>query len=191
MEVLTKLTEEHALILQGINCLETARDALEKSCHPPVAFFETAVLFFTEYADKLHHYKEEYLLFGFLASKKGGSIDLEMGALRYQHEVNRQCLKKIKDSLKGYGTKNEIAVTTLLENSAAYISILKRHIYREDQLFFPMAETELSENEKNQLKKQFEAEENGLNTNKVLRDNLSRLQNMKNAINGMQWAQND
>lgn len=97
----------------------------------------------------MHHYKEEYLLFSLLASKKGGKIDLEIGALRHQHEINRRCIKKIEESIKGYETKSEIAVTTLLENLAAYISILKRHIHREDQVFFPMAEAELSGAEKN------------------------------------------
>ncbi len=182
MDVLSKLTGEHAHILQGINCLEKARDVLEQNRQPSVAFFKTAVLFFKEYADKLHHYKEEYLLFSFLASKKGGNIDLEIGSLRYQHELNRRCIKKIEDSLKGYETCSEIATTTLLENLAAYISILKRHIYREDHLFFPMAETELSEDEKRQLKNQFDEEESGYNTKQIISDNLSRLQKMKKLI---------
>lgn len=185
MDVLTKLIREHAHILQGINCLEMARDALEKNQHLSVDFFKTAVLFFSEYADQLHHYKEEYLLFSFLASKKGGSIDLEMGSLRYQHEVNRQCIQKIKDSLKGYEAGSEIAVTRLLENIAAYISILKRHIAREDQLFFPMAETELSEDEKKNLKTRFDEEEAGVNSKKIIRDNLSRLQKLKTFTAGM------
>jgi hemerythrin-like domain-containing protein len=184
MEVLTKLTHEHAQILQGINCLETARAALEKNQHPPVDFFETAILFFTEYADRLHHYKEEYLLFSSLASKKGGSLDLEIGSLRYQHELNRGCIKKIKESLNGYETNTEIAVTTLLKNIAAYISILKRHIYREDQLFFPMAESELSENEKRRLKEQFDEEEAALKAKKINSENLARLCKMKNLISG-------
>lgn len=179
MEVLTKLTQEHDHILQGINCLEMARDALENSKRPSVDFFKIAVIFFTEYADRLHHYKEEYLLFSALASKKDGSVDLEIGALRYQHELNRQCIKKIKDSLKGYENGSEIAVTTLLENIAVYIAILKRHIHREEKQFFPMAETELSENEKRNLKKQFDDEEAGLNTNKIINDNLFRLQKLQ------------
>lgn len=178
MEVLMKLIQEHANILQGINCLEAAREALEKSKHPPVAFFETAAIFFTEYADRLHHYKEEYLLFSFLASKKDGSIDLELGSLRYQHELNRRYMQRIKHSFKGYENGSEIAVTTLLESIAAFISILKRHIHREERLFFPMAESELSENEKKGLKQQFDEEE-GLNTKKIIDKNLSRLKKLK------------
>lgn len=104
MDVLSRLTQEHVHILQGIKYLEKAREVLEQNRQPSVDFFKTAVLFFKEYADKLHHYKEEYLLFSFLASKKGGNIDLGIGSLRYQHELNRRCIKKIEDSLKGYET---------------------------------------------------------------------------------------
>lgn len=182
MDVLSKLTEEHAHILQAIHSLEKARNFLEQNRHPSSDFFDTAVLFFREYADKFHHYKEEYLLFSFLAAKKGGNIDLEIGSLRYQHELNRRCIKKIKASLKGYEAGSEIATTTLLENLAAYISILKRHIYREDHLFFPMANSELSKDEKRQLKHQFDEEEAGYNTNQMSCDNLYRLEKMEKLI---------
>ncbi len=182
MEVLATLIKEHAHILLGIDCLEMARDELEQNRQPPADFFHTAVLFFSEYADKLHHYKEEYLLFSVLALKKGGNIDLELGSLRHQHELNRRCIKKIKDSLKGYEASSEIAITTLLENLAAYISILKRHIYREDHLFFSMAKAELSKDEKRQLKTQFEEEEAGLDTEKMIKENLFRLEKMKHLI---------
>jgi len=182
MDVLSRLTQEHAHILQGINYLEKARDVLEQNRQPSVEFFKIAVLFFKEYADELHHYKEEYLLFSFLASKKEGNIDLEIGSLRYQHELNRRCIKKIEASLKGYETCSEIATTTLLENLVVYISILKRHIFRENHLFFSMAETELSEDEKSQLKNQFDEEEAGYNTKQIISENLSRLQKMKELI---------
>ena len=178
MKPLAKLTIEHGNILEGLDYLSKAKDALEKNRCPPKKFFDSAVMFFREYADKFHHYKEEYLLFSFLARNKEGEIDLEMGSLRYQHELNRECIAKIEKSLNGYEMGNEIAVTTLLMNLAAFISILKRHIYREDQLFFPMAEAELSENEKESLQSQFDQEESALDCNKIIHRNQKRLQEM-------------
>jgi predicted secreted Zn-dependent protease len=49
-------------------------------------------------------------------------------------------------------------------------------------LFFPMAETELSVDEKRQLKNQFDEEESGYNTKQIIRDNLFRLQKMEKLI---------
>jgi len=172
------LTKEHGNILEGLGYLSRAKDALEKNRCPQKKFFESAVLFFREYADKFHHYKEEYLLFSFLARNKEGEIDLEMGSLRYQHELNRECISKIEKSLNGYEMGSEIAITTLLMNLAAFISILRRHIYREDQLFFPMAEAELSENEKETLQNQFDQEEAVVDGESIIHRNQKRLQEM-------------
>lgn len=41
-----------------------------------------AVKFLHNFADKFHHFKEEYLMFGLLAEKKGGRFDGPIGALR-------------------------------------------------------------------------------------------------------------
>ena len=178
MKPLAKLTSEHGNILEGLDYLSKAKDALEKNRCPPKKFFESAVLFFREYADKFHHYKEEYLLFSFLARNKEGEIDLEMGSLRYQHELNRECIAKIEKSLNGYEMGSEIAITTLLMHLAAFISILRRHIYREDQLFFPMAEAELSENEKESLQNQFDQEEAAVDGKSIIHRSQTRLQEM-------------
>ncbi len=182
MKILKKLTKEHGDILQGLDYLTMAMMALEKNRRPSKKFFTAAVAFFREYADKFHHYKEEYLLFSFLAKNKGGEIDLEMGSLRYQHELNRECLNKIEKSLNGYEIENEIAVTSLLMNLAAFISILKRHIYREDELFFPMAEAELSDDEREILQNQFDEEEIAVDGNSIIHRSRKQLQEMGELI---------
>jgi hypothetical protein len=48
-----------------------------------------------------------------------------------------------------------------------------------------MADTELSEDEKRELKSQFDEEEAGYNTKQMVNDNLFRLQKMKNLISEM------
>ncbi len=101
MEPLVKLTKEHKDILQGLEYLSRAKDALEENRYPPKEFFGSAILFFREYADTFHHYKEEYLLFSFLARNRQGELDLEMGSLRYQHELNRECILKWKNLSTG------------------------------------------------------------------------------------------
>jgi hemerythrin-like domain-containing protein len=62
-------------------------------------------------------------------------------------------------SLKGYADGDDIAITNLLENLAAYISLLRRHIHEEDGTFFQMAAQELSKEEEEILFKQFKKED--------------------------------
>jgi len=102
MNITQTLIGEHVLILKGLGFLRVARDKIEQNQHPPKLFFQKAIPFFRNYADKYHHYKEEFLMFGFLAQKKEGQLDLEIGSLRHQHEIGRQFLTRLEKSINGY-----------------------------------------------------------------------------------------
>ncbi len=182
MKITQALIDEHVMILKGLSLFKTARDCIEKTQHPPKVFFQSAVSFFRNYADQYHHYKEEFLMFGFLARKKEGLLDLEIGSLRHQHEIGRQFLAKVEKSINGYAMKNEIAITSLLDNLASFSSVLSRHIFREDHLFFPMVEKELSENEKETLMEQFKIEEQTLEKQNPVEKNLELLNKMQKLI---------
>ncbi|MFZ2634248.1 MAG: hemerythrin domain-containing protein [Desulfosalsimonadaceae bacterium] len=153
------LIKEHAIILKVLDSLSSARNHIENGRLPEKLFFEQAVRFSRDFSDTFHHFKEEFLMFGMLAQKKEGDIDLEIGALRYQHEKCRGFIKGIDASLKGYGEKDELSITMLLENLAPYISLLRRHIYQENHLFFPLVEQSLTEMENQYLLEQFAKEE--------------------------------
>jgi hemerythrin-like domain-containing protein len=168
------LNREHDLILQALENLAGARDKIESGQSPPREFFEKALMFLREFADKFHHFKEEYLMFGLLALKKEGAFDGPIGALRYQHERCRKCIDEMNRSLDGYANGEDIAITSLLENLAAYISLLRRHIHEEDDTFFPMAEKELSKEEEEILLMQFKKEDEKMGAQKFY-DNCRNL----------------
>lgn len=159
MKVTQVLITEHHLILKVLNLLKKSREDLENGRVIPRVFYEKAMTFCSEFADQFHHFKEEFLLFGLLSYKKKGTLDSVMGTLRYQHETCRQSIAGIRQALDGYEEKDEMATTLLLESLAVYVSLLRRHIYLEDQIFFPMAEKALSDDEKKSLAEQFENEE--------------------------------
>lgn len=153
------LIREHGLILQMLAQLSHAEKKLQKNEQPPAAFFKKAVLFSQNFADRFHHFKEEFLMFGLLSHKKKGALDAEIGALRYQHERCRSAIQSIDEALTGYAKGDEMAITTVLENLSGYISLLTRHIYMEDHVFFPMIEKMLSREEQQTLLTQFQNEE--------------------------------
>lgn len=147
MKSIDILVAKHGLIRQGLGCLSMARNKLERNERPQKAFFEKGIDFCRNFADRFHHFKEENLMFGMLALKEECDLDGEMIALRYQHERNRHFIREIENVLDLYAGGDDIAATPLLENLASYISLLKRHIHREDHLFFKMAVKVLSEEE--------------------------------------------
>ncbi len=182
MNVTQTLTDEHFLILKVLHMLSQSRKQLENGKLIPSEFYEKAMIFCSDFADQFHHFKEEFLLFGLLSYKKQGELDSAMGTLRYQHERCKNCINQIKKSLKGYENKEEMSVTFLLESLSVYVSLLGRHIYLEDRIFFPMAEKALSQEEKESLIKQFSDEEIRLGTrefiferNQIIVDDLEQI----------------
>jgi hemerythrin-like domain-containing protein len=149
------LIQEHVLIKQVLLLLDRSRQALEAGDPVPGLFFEKAVVFCEQFADRFHHFKEEFLLFGMLSYKKQGELDTAMGVLRYQHERCKQSIARIKTALSRYKENDEMAVTRVLENLSVYVSLLHRHIGMEDRIFFPMAEKFLSPEEADSLEAQF------------------------------------
>ncbi|MEW5908877.1 MAG: hemerythrin domain-containing protein, partial [Thermodesulfobacteriota bacterium] len=93
------LIHEHRQILQALEIFEKAVQELERGEYPEPSLIGTGAEFFRLYADRFHHFKEEYLMFGILAQKKEGSFDFEIGMLRFQHERCRHHLEIIHNAL--------------------------------------------------------------------------------------------
>lgn len=69
------LTAEHELILNVLASLYRAQKKLERGQRPPCAFLEKSVKFACNFADRFHHFKEEYLMFGLLAQDIAALLD--------------------------------------------------------------------------------------------------------------------
>ena len=166
MGPLEALRNEHGLIRQFLDNLALAVAKLEDEERPPKEFFEKAVEFARTFADTFHHFKEEHVMFVRLAQKKSGAIDAQIEALRHQHERGRNFIAAISESLDGYAAQQPIPTSRILENSAAYVSLLRNHIHKEDHVFFPLAQEELSGEEIEQLQAEFEkaGDKSGANT---------------------------
>jgi hemerythrin-like domain-containing protein len=149
------LTNEHRLITQALDSFRLATIKMEQGINPPAEFFEKAVEFGRTFVDKYHHFKEEYLMFGRLAEKHKSEIDAEIEALRSQHEHSREFVSEMANALDGYAKGKDAQVTIMLENLAAYTTLIRHHIHREDQVFFPMAANDLTQSEQDELSELF------------------------------------
>jgi len=152
------LVEEHKVFRQALDSFRLARERMEQGVNPPVEFLEKAVDFARNYVDKYHHFKEEYLMFGRLAEKHQSELDAEIEALRQQHEHSREFVSEMANALDGYAKGKDAQITIMLENLASYTTLLRHHIHREDNVFYPMVERDLSQQELDDLAELFEKE---------------------------------
>jgi hemerythrin-like domain-containing protein len=156
MNVFQALTHEHRLIRQYLDNLAFAAERLEHGERPPKEFFENLVLFAREFVDGYHHFKEEHQMFVLLAQKVKGKHDAAIEVLRYQHERGRAVINAISEAIPGYHRGNERDVLTMLENMVVFGSLLRQHINREDSVFYPMAKKELSKEDEERLREEFQ-----------------------------------
>ena len=156
MKPLEILANEHGVMRQFLDNLDLAVEKLKKDERPPKEFFENAVQFAKTFANELHHFKEEQVMFVRLAQKQNGTMDGQIESLRQQHDRGRNYISEISNALDGYGEGHPAQVSQVLNNTVAYTSMLRDHIQHEDHVFFPMVLKELSEEEGQQLQVEFE-----------------------------------
>jgi len=132
------LSAEHQNILKLIAALEKECGALESGKPIDKAFFTKAIDFIRNYADKFHHAKEEDILFVELCKD---SVDMHCNPteqMRHEHEIGRGFVKGMEEALNS-GSRQK-----LIENAQGYAQLLQEHIYKEDNILYPMADEALN-----------------------------------------------
>lgn len=152
------LLEEHQLIYQALENVVRAIEMIESGKKVSLFFFEKWDQFYRSFILNHHHFKEEYVLFRELAQKQNGAIDAQVDALRYQHDRGRDIMNQVNGSLPGYIKDDPNDTILLLENLAAYVSLIRHHIHREEQVYYPMIVNLFSESEKKGLAEAMQVE---------------------------------
>ncbi len=153
------LSDEHRVIEGRLNDLEEEIRAIQAG-HPfRRTFFDEALDFFRNFADGCHHAKEENLLFPRMKQRgvpeQGGPI----GVMLAEHDEGRGYLKAVRENLAAAEAGSSEALSAIVENATAYISMLRQHIYKEDNILFRMARVVLQPDDVVELSREFAAVE--------------------------------
>ena len=149
------LREEHETILRMLDVLETTAEKVEAGESVPVSLLSDLVEFFTLFADRSHHGKEEDLLFPLLERKGVPRIGGPVGCMLVEHDEGRQFVKAMVASAPGCASGEASARKTWVEAARGYANLLCNHIWKENEILFLMAEKLLSEEEQAQLAAEF------------------------------------
>lgn len=149
MKPTTILSDEHKNILKVIETLSKECDRLGAGAEIDKDFFKKAVDFIKNYADKFHHAKEEDILFVELDKREGQMHCSPMGQMRHEHDLGRGFVKGLENALNS-GNKEKI-----IENARSYAELLEDHIYKEDNILYPMADEVLDETAQKEMADKF------------------------------------
>ena len=157
------LVEEHKNILRVAEAMETECDKIASGMKGvDEAFFKKAIQFIRDYADKYHHAKEENILFKELCSEeaKGKMHCNPVEQMLLEHDEGRKLVLGIEEGMK---EKDKMKV---VENAMGYVSLIREHIFKEDNILYPMAEQALSKESQNAMLKKFLTEDKKLGKEK-------------------------
>lgn len=144
------LSREHRVIEQMLGVLE----AFAEGCRKPAGFdgelARTAVSFVSEYADALHHRKEEDLLFARMRERGFPGEHGPLGVMLAEHDEGRARVAEMRSSLAPADGKRFAAA------AFSYAELLRGHIAKEDQILYRMADEALTEADQRELLAAFE-----------------------------------
>ncbi|MDP1695647.1 MAG: hemerythrin domain-containing protein [archaeon] len=144
------LSKEHKDILKIVDALESEIGQL-KNKDINIIFFKKVIDFIRNYADKFHHAKEEDILFKeFNKYAEKECIHCNpLEQMLFEHEEGR---KNIKIMESGLNEKNK---NMLIDGATKYIQLIREHIFKEDNILYPMTDDLLSDSIKNKMLKNF------------------------------------
>ncbi len=145
------LTEEHKNILRFIDTLLKECDQIENGKSVDKEFFKNAIDFIRNYADKFHHAKEEELLFKEMnkCADDGCLHCNPVEQMIFEHDEGRNFVKEMEKGVESNDKKR------VVENARGYSGLLQQHIFKEDNILYPMAESALTDDVKKKMIKEF------------------------------------
>ena len=117
----------------------------------PYEFLTQALDFFRNFADGCHHAKEEELLFPMLEARGIPREYGPIGCMLKEHAQGREYLGVVRANLEAARDGSDQAVLAVYDAAMGYVGMLRKHIYKEDNVLFQMAIRALSEDDAAEL----------------------------------------
>ncbi len=148
------LKNEHEVILRMLDLLTKASDRLQKGEDVDPKLFEDAIDFLRNFVDKCHHTKEEQHLFvEMIAHGVSGEVG-PISVMMREHQDARAHVKKLAGL-----SKKKLSPTTkkaIAKTAKAYVDVMSKHIQKENDVLFPMADHLLPPEDQRKLEEAFD-----------------------------------
>jgi hemerythrin-like domain-containing protein len=151
------LQSEHRAIGVALDILEAICRRIERTQTVDNADHIDALIdFFTNFADKIHHGKEEVLLYPFLEENRTRVDDHRTWRMLKEHELGRDFLRGLHRAMERVRENNPEGPDMLVYMAMGYIEAMRRHIRNETAIFLDMADSRLPEADLERLANGFE-----------------------------------
>ncbi|MCG2634755.1 MAG: hemerythrin domain-containing protein [Gammaproteobacteria bacterium] len=151
-----ELTHEHKYILKVVHGLAVIDEKLAQNEKVEPELLLRVVDFMQNFADRCHHAKEEAVLFPAMEEKGVPKSGCPLSALLAEHVKGRELVTALKDAADSYTDGNPEVVAEIRRAIGGVRHLYPNHIWKEDEMVFPMAERLFAQDELEKLKIRFD-----------------------------------
>ena len=159
MEATEILMSEHRVVENVLNSLEAAAAKLERGEAVRPGFFVEAAQFSKGFTDGCHHLKEESVLFKTMEQNGMSTETGPIAVMLAEHEQGRQLIKAMRQAANELELGDPSAAQRVIENARGYISLIRQHIMKENNILFPMADRIIPASDQEKVAEEFETVE--------------------------------
>jgi len=148
MQARGPLMIEHRLIERMLAVVKSVLSGIEKTHRVDPFFIDAAVDFIRIYADRMHHGKEEDILFRELGKKPLSAEDRRiMNELVEEHVFGRKTTAALVEANTRYRNGDQAALAEIAVHLKTLAGFYPKHIEKEDKRFFPSSRNYFTEEE--------------------------------------------
>lgn len=166
------LENDHQNILKLIEAME----AMTKISEPNISHLEEVVALIKQFADGLHHAKEETLLFPLMAEKGFSMQQGPVAVMLMDHDQGRAFVKGMAENIQMYKNGVSDSLPLIYENMLGYAELLTSHIAKENNILFHMADNVFSLDNQRSLLDQFHLIDKGSVNGISAKDYIGRIE---------------
>lgn len=170
------LENDHVHILQLIAVMEEMVRLPEANTE----HLEEIVNLIRNFADGLHHAKEENLLFPLMAEKGFSMQQGPIGVMMMEHEEGRKFVRGMAENIDRLKNGDHSALSHVYTNMTGYAILLANHIGKEDNILFRMADNVLTTEDNQSILGLFRDIDSGADSNITSQEYIHRIQNIAN-----------
>lgn len=139
------LRAEHRVLSTLLDCLHALVLELREHRRLEFATASELVEMFEDFGERLHHGKEERLLFGVVAAyglpREAGAL----GVMAEEHDLSRLAFARMRDALGAASSGAPRALPAFERAAEDYLALLRNHLAKEERVVFPLVDTLLTD----------------------------------------------
>jgi DUF438 domain-containing protein len=174
------LIAEHEMIERTMSVLKSNLDELDTGKYDAVQI-QRAVDFLLEFGDKIHNQKEEGFLFPLMHERgiptEGGPV----GVMIMEHDAERRLLQHMSAQAGSLTEANQETLNKFRREGLEYLVIRAEHIWKENDILYPMARQAMQEGDAEKLIVEF----NRINTETYGPDAWQKFSAMVSEVEGI------